>query len=87
MDLSVDEICAENLRLTSELQLRDMQIRQLSHQCLGEAIRILRKLLMRNDCDIPGESWLMLAIGTMEDRQKEISEQQLAALAGKPEPV
>ena len=79
----VDAICAENLRLTSEVRRLELEIRKLSHECLGEAIRLLRGLMQRQDCDIPGESWLFLAIGTMETRQKEIATAQMDALAGK----
>lgn len=79
---NVDAICAENLTLASSLRQREMEIRKLSHECLGEAIRLLRGLMQRQDCDIPGESWLFLAIGTMETRQQEIAAAQMAALGG-----
>jgi len=76
------DIATENLTLTSEVRRLEMEIRKLSHECLGESIRLLRSLMQRPDCDIPGESWLFLAIGTMENRQKEIAEAQMRALGG-----
>lgn len=80
---NVDAICAENLTLAATVRQREMEIRKLSHECLGEAIRLLRGLMQRQDCDIPGESWLFLAIGTMETRQQEIAAAQMDTLAGR----